>query len=80
MYVAMANICYIDLLEPCPRVRAPKRGQITITDDGKLAFFACKRGFTMRGSYISKCKNGKWNSPRPTCHSISQYCRQRCNF
>ena len=66
--------------EPCPLLKAPRRGEITITDDRKLAFFSCNRGFTLRGSNIVKCINGKWDSSPPTCHSISRFCRRKCDF
>ena len=69
-------------IDPCGRLKEPRNGDVTmITTDGQqVAFFSCNHGFAMRGSHVSKCNNGKWNSPRPTCHSISNFCRRRCNF
>ena len=75
----MHHYYYINYIsESCPRIKAPRHGKVTITDDGELALFSCNLGFTMRGSNTLKCKNGKWDSSQPSCHSISRYCRQRC--
>ena len=80
LHIYIIIIIIIDVTEPCPRLQRPRRGDITIAEDGQLAFFSCNRGFTMRGSSVLKCSNGKWDSSPPTCNSISRFCRQRCNF
>ena len=66
--------------ESCPRLRAPRNGDVTITNDQQLAVFSCDRFYTMRGSHVLKCKKGKWNASPPTCHSISKFCRRKCDF
>ena len=74
-------VCIIDVTEPCPRLQRPRRGEVTITKDGRLALFSCNHGFMMmKGSSVLKCSNGKWDSSPPTCNSISRFCRQSCNF
>ena len=71
---------HVDISEPCPSLKKPKNGKIMMTEDKQLAYFSCNRGYTMRGSTVTKCKNGKWNYSPPTCHAISKFCRRKCEF
>ena len=80
MYIRELLLCCIDVSESCSNLQAPRNGEITITEDGQLALFSCNRGYTMRGSSVLKCINGKWNSSPPSCKAISRFCRRRCNF
>ena len=69
-------------IDLCGQLRAPRNGDITMitTNAQQVAIFSCDHGYTMRGSHVLKCNNGEWNSPQPTCHSITNFCHQRCNF
>ena len=68
------------LIETCRTLSAPSHGRLTTSKDGEFAFFSCKRGYTMKGSDVLQCVNGKWNKSPPSCEAISKFCRRRCNF
>lgn len=54
---------------PCKYIGSPKNGVVKKTGrkhKGTIAF-ACDDGFTLTGSKILKCDDGRWNHNPPTC-------------
>ena len=74
-------VTYVFILtELCPTLKPPVHGELTTSNDGEFAFFSCCRGFTIRGSDVLQCINGKWNRPPPSCQSIPWFCRWKCKL
>ena len=84
MHASSNNCTYITghvgISERCSSLKKPKNGKVMMTEDKMLAYFSCNRGYTMRGSPVTKCINGEWNYSPPTCHAISNFCRRKCEF
>ena len=79
MLITVHKLCFTTV-QPCPTIKAPRNGYVTVTNDGKFAFFSCRRGFNIRGSYVIQCMNGKWNYYPPICTPIPKVCRWQCGL
>lgn len=54
----------------CKRMpRVPRNGYVIApkTDHGMRARFACRDGYTLRGSDVTECSYGNWSGEIPHC-------------
>ena len=59
----------------CPKLIAPKYGQIWVTGYGysSTAYYRCNYGYDLHGSYSRKCQHdGTWYGNVPECRPVKR--------